>query len=234
MIPGEIRTPKGRSSSARPGPDPAGRGEHRRPAGPGRLALPFRRRPTRRCASTAPRPGATGWTSRPARRSGSSRAWPGEVDARRRWPGRGWCPGCAAEIRQGRWMAELSRGRGTPPCTGRRPGDRIRLADTDLLIEVDRGPCGGPAGPATRPSSAAARSSASRWARRSPPGPRARPTWSSPARSSSTTGASSRPTSASATAGSSRSARPATPTSWTASTPAWSSARPPRSSRATG
>ena len=54
-----------------------------------------------------------------------------------------------------------------------------------------------------------------------PPAPRARPTWSSPARWSSTTGASSRPTSASATADRRASARPATPTPWTASTPTW-------------
>ena len=41
-------------------------------------------------------------------------------------------------------------------------GDRIRLADTDLLIEVERGPLRSAA--ATRRCSAAARSSASRWA----------------------------------------------------------------------
>ena len=88
----------------------------------------------------------------------------------------------------------------TPRCTARPTGDRIRLADTDLLIEVERGPVrrrrrgrlrrrqGDPRvdGPVARA-----------------PAPRARPTSSSPARSSSTTGASSRPTSASATAGSS-------------------------------
>ena len=36
-------------------------------------------------------------------------------------------------------------------------GDRIRLADTDLLIEVERGPRRGPARRATRRCSAAAR-----------------------------------------------------------------------------
>ena len=55
-------------------------------------------------------------------------------------------------------------------------GDRIRLADTDLFIEIDRRPVRRPASPATRPSSAAARSSASRWASRCAPRRRARRT----------------------------------------------------------
>ena len=62
-------------------------------------------------------------------------------------------------------MAELSRAR-YAALYGPTVGDRVRLADTDLLIEVTEDRCGGPGrSPATRRCSAAARSSASRWAR---------------------------------------------------------------------
>lgn len=36
-------------------------------------------------------------------------------------------------------------------------GDRIRLADTDLLVEIEEDRCGGPDSPAKRRCSAAAR-----------------------------------------------------------------------------
>ena len=54
-------------------------------------------------------------------------------------------------------MAELSRSR-YAALYGPTVGDRVRLADTDLLIEVTEDRCGGPGRwPATRRCSAAAR-----------------------------------------------------------------------------
>ena len=53
-------------------------------------------------------------------------------------------------------MVQLSRER-YAQLYGPTTGDRVRLADTDLLIEVTEDLCGGPAGPARRRSSAAAR-----------------------------------------------------------------------------
>ena len=111
-------------------------------------------------------------------------------------------------------------------------GDRVRLADTDLWIEVERRPT---APAATRRSSAAARRSASRCCRaattRAEGAPdlvitnarRARPLGHRQGRRR-----------RSATAASSRSARPATPTSPTASTRRCGSGRRPRSSPARG
>ncbi len=100
-------------------------------------------------------------------------------------------------------------------------GDRIRLADTDLLVEIEEDRSGGPGnagdeavfggGKVIRESMGQARTTRAEGA----------PTPSSPGPSSSTTGASSRPTSASGTAGSPASARPGTRTPWTVSTPTW-------------
>lgn len=54
-------------------------------------------------------------------------------------------------------MTELTR-QSYADLFGPTAGDRIRLADTDLVIEITEDRSGGPgAGPATRPSSAAAR-----------------------------------------------------------------------------
>ena len=177
-------------------------------------------RPTRRSSSTGRRPGATGWRCRPARRCGSSRAWP----ARSTWSplgGRRVVPGLRGEC-----------GRAAGPSTG----DAVSLdrpAAVRRAVRADRRRPD-PAGrhqPAHRGRAGPVRGRGRGGLRRRQgdprvdgpvarrPGPRARRTRSSPARSCSTTGASSRPTSASATAGSSRSARPATPTPWTASHP---------------
>ncbi|MEV5298171.1 hypothetical protein [Amycolatopsis methanolica] len=100
-------------------------------------------------------------------------------------------------------------------------GDRIRLADTDLLIEVteDRSMGAGSGDEVLfRRRQGDPRVDGPGHGRRAP---RARLTWSSPAPSCSTTGAWSRPTSACATAGSSASARRATRTPWTASIRPW-------------
>ena len=53
-------------------------------------------------------------------------------------------------------MAEISRSR-YAALYGPTVGDRVRLADTDLLIEVTEDRCGGGRSPGTRRSSAAAR-----------------------------------------------------------------------------
>ncbi|GAB3890157.1 hypothetical protein GCM10027612_33890 [Microbispora bryophytorum subsp. camponoti] len=78
-------------------------------------------------------------------------------------------------------MSSLERAR-YAALYGPTTGDRVRLADTDLYVEVTEDLSMGSAGAATRPCSAAARSSASRWGRRAPRGPRGPPTSSSPAR----------------------------------------------------
>ena len=114
-------------------------------------------------------------------------------------------------------MTTLDRGR-YAALYGPTAGDRIRLADTNLLIEVEEDRSAGPqpgdevvfgGGKVIRESMGQSRAT------------RAEGTPDTVITGAvvSTTGASSRPTSASATAGSSRSARPATPTPWTASHP---------------
>src|SRR3712207_3576373 len=129
-------------------------------------------------------------------------------------------------------MVQLSRGR-YAQLYGPTAGDRVRLADTDLLIEVEEDRCGGPGrageeavfggGKVIRESMGQGRASR---AEGTPDlvitGAVVLDHW-----------ASSRPTSASATAGSWRWARRATPTRWTASTRTWSSGRAPRCSPAT-
>lgn len=98
-------------------------------------------------------------------------------------------------------------------------GDRIRLADTDLIIEITEDRCGGPGlageeavfggGKVLRESMGQSRLTRAGGARIP----------LSPVRSSSTTGESLRPTSVSATVVSSVSARRETRTSWTGWTP---------------
>lgn len=53
-------------------------------------------------------------------------------------------------------MAELTR-QAYADLLGPTVGDRIRLADTDLVIEITEDRAGGPGRAATKPSSAAAR-----------------------------------------------------------------------------
>ena len=111
-----------------------------------------------------------------ARRCASSRASRRTVElvavrrpARRRRPARARSPGRSTSVGADARRSRPLRARST----ARPTGDRIRLADTDLL---DRGRPRTAAPAATRPCSAAARSSASRWASRRRPAPRARPT----------------------------------------------------------
>ena len=201
VIPGELRAAGGRDRAA-PRAASAGvrRGaQHRRPADPGRLALPLRRR--QRGAGVRPRGGAraSGSTSRPAR---SVRFEPGasrERGARRARRRARACRGCSCADGPPRATPSCSARRSATGCAWPTPtcGSRSRRTAASA---------------ATRPCSAAARRSASRWPRARRPAPTARPTSSSPTPSCSTTGGSSRPTSASATGASSRSARPATPT----------------------
>ena len=158
MIPGEIIT-AGRAPielNAGPGADRADRREHRRPAGPGRLALPLRRgqpgagvRPRRGPGLPAGHPGRH-------RRCGSSRACRAQVTLVALAGRAGRCPGCGPNRRAARWLR--SRRARYAALYGPTTGDRVRLADTDLLIEVTEDRCGGPGRwPATRRSSAAAR-----------------------------------------------------------------------------
>ena len=74
-------------------------------------------------------------------------------------------------------MAELSRAR-YAALYGPTVGDRIRLADTDLLIEVTEDRCGGP-GRGRRRGGLRRRQGDPRvdGPGASPPGPRAPPTW---------------------------------------------------------
>ena len=114
--------------------------QHRRPADPGRLALPLRRgQPGARVRPRRPR-GASGSTSRRAPRCASSRA----STARSRW----WRSPATASCRASAARPAALDADDEPRSTGERyaalygptAGDRIRLADTDLLIEVERGP----------------------------------------------------------------------------------------------
>lgn len=72
-------------------------------------------------------------------------------------------------------MPELSR-TAYADLFGPTTGDRVRLADTDLFVEIEEDRSGGRAAPATKPSSAAARCCASPWGRGAPPVPRVLPT----------------------------------------------------------
>ena len=210
MIPGEVLSGRRRHRRSTQGADrldARGR-QHRRPAGPGRLALPLRRRPTRRWSSTATPRTATGSTSPPAPRSASSpgiaqTCLAGPAGGRpRRSHGLSLEP--AGQRSDGRRLTRALPRALRRSCTARPPATGSGWPTPTCSSRSPRTAAAARAGPATRRCSAAARCSASRWARAGPPAPRARPTSSSPARSSSTTGASSRPTSASATAASSR------------------------------
>ena len=79
-----------------------------------------------------------------------------------------------ADVVTGPWSIDRAR---YAELYGPTVGDRIRLADTDLLDRGHRGPLPRARRAATRSSSAAARSSASRWARPAPPAARAPRTW---------------------------------------------------------
>ena len=159
VIPGEIRHAPRASSSSTPGRErarAAGR-QHRRPADPGRLALPLRATSTPRSSSTATRragfrldvpagtsvrfePGASTATSSSSRSAGARRV-PG-LQARR----------------------TLSEDRPRPLRRALRP-DRRRPGAARRHRPLDRGRGGPTASAATRRSSAAARRSASRCCR---------------------------------------------------------------------
>ena len=102
-------------------------------------------RSTRRWRSTAARRAASAWTSRPARRSGSSRARPGRstwspTTARASSQGfRGDVMGPAGRAQAVRdaHMKTIDRA-AYAEMYGPTTGDRVRLGDTDLWIEVER------------------------------------------------------------------------------------------------
>jgi urease subunit alpha len=109
-------------------------------------------------------------------------------------------------------VTTLDRGR-YAALYGPTAGDRVRLADTNLLIEIEEDRSAGP-----RPGDEVV-FGGGKVIRESMGQSRATRAEGTP--DTVITGASSRPTSASGTAASSRWARPATPTRWTASTRAW-------------
>ena len=138
VVPGELIVdgPRPRAQP-RPAPRDAGRRERRRPPDPGRLALPLRRDQRARCASTATPRAACGSTSP----SGTAvRFEPGEqrtVHARRprRRAHRLRLPRPRARDRSD--AARIGR-RAYAEMFGPTTGDRVRLADTDLVIEVEQ------------------------------------------------------------------------------------------------
>ena len=141
--PGEYRA-RGRRDHAerRSAGDHARRRQHRRPADPGRLALPLLRDQRRRCASTAPRPAAA--PRHPGRHRGALRARP---DAARssscRYGGARAVYGFNGQImgaldRSDAWPCPIASSRRLcRTCSGRPSGDKVRLADTELFIEVE-------------------------------------------------------------------------------------------------
>ena len=141
--------------------------QHRRPAGPGRLALPFLRGQSRRWSSTGRRPTACASTCPPAPPFASSRARSrrcvfvalgGERQRlRRQRPGDG-AAGRSGGAAARAWnsMRKAGFGDAVPDASGRSVmsvklsraayaghygptiGDRIRLADTELIIEIEK------------------------------------------------------------------------------------------------
>ena len=200
MIPGEIMTAAGDLvlNEGREAVTLDGR-QYRRPPDPGRLPLPLLR--DQRGPALRPRGrAACGSTSRPARPCASSRARPRDVEL---------IPLAGSRVVYGfrqDVMGRLGRPRmalhdlalAYADMFGPTTGDRVRLADTDLVIEVERDftiygeevKFGG--GKVIRDGMGQSQARA----------PTAPSTRSSPMRSSSTTGASSRPISASRTAAS--------------------------------
>ena len=143
VIPGEVLSGDGRDRAQR---RPAGdrRSSSRTPAtGRSRSARTTTSpRPTRRCRSTAPRPAGCRLASRPAP---SVRFEPGIERGRPRAARRqrASSPGCAARSAgAARRVTDVDAVDATRYAAlyGPTAGDRIRLADTDLLIEVERGP----------------------------------------------------------------------------------------------
>ena len=98
-------------------------------------------RPTPRCSSTASPRAGTGWRSPRARRCASSPASIGRSTSSRS-AGGGSSPGCAATS-PGRSTDGSSIAERYARLYGPTAGDRIRLADTDLLIEVEVDHCVG-------------------------------------------------------------------------------------------
>src|SRR3954468_21028775 len=96
-------------------------------------------RPTRPCSSTAARRAACGSTSRPGRRCGSSRgrrARSRSSPTRARGPSTGSTPRSAASWRTERVPFRMPRA-AYAAMYGPTTGDRVRLADTELVIEVE-------------------------------------------------------------------------------------------------
>ena len=104
------------------------------------------RRPTRRCCSTGTRPPASGWPCRRAPPSASSRAWSGP-SSWSSWAGPTTVPGLRLPEIEGhdRRTWDIDRAR-YAELYGPTVGDRIRLADTDLFVEVTEDRCRGPQG----------------------------------------------------------------------------------------
>src|SRR6516164_4452633 len=108
--------------------------EHRRPAHPGRVALPFLR--DQRGARVRPRRGARLSTRHPGGHGGALRAGPiAHGDA-------GATLGCAHGVRfprpgDGQAVTKISR-QAYAEMFGPTRGDRVRLADTELWIEVEK------------------------------------------------------------------------------------------------
>src|SRR5439155_22322785 len=98
-------------------------------------------RPTPASTSTAPPRTASGWASPPVRPCASSPASPWRWNSSRS-PAPEWCRDCAGrpEVPS---MPEISRA-AYADLFGPTTGDRIRLADTDLIVEIEEDRCGGP------------------------------------------------------------------------------------------
>ena len=141
MIPGEMIHRARRDRAQRRPRDRHAEGrEQRRPADPGRLALPLLR--DQRRARVRPRRGPRLPPQHPRRHRGALRAGPGAHGgtgrARRRARGVR-LPGQGHGQTEGRREMSLSIGRQAyAEMFGPTTGDRVRLADTELWIEVEK------------------------------------------------------------------------------------------------
>ena len=151
------------------------RRQHGRPAGAGRLALPLRGGQPGAGVRPRRRAGACGWRCPPARRCGSSRA-SSAPSSSSRWAARRPCRGCGSVDGGPRtsWIIDRAPLRRAVRPDRRRPGPARRHRPAH---RGHRGPLPRPAGRRRGRCSAAARSSASRWARPAPPAARAPRTW---------------------------------------------------------
>ncbi len=137
MIPGEIITADGRAGTQRRPRDAPARGrQYRRPADPGRLALSLLRDQRRAANSIASRRAVFVSTFQPARRSASSRASSArcELVALGGRSHRVWLSG----PHHGAAVVTRIERRAYAEMFGPTTGDRIRLGDTELWIEIER------------------------------------------------------------------------------------------------